>query len=188
MYNEYGISWKQVYLLYGPPGTGKTSMVLAIASEFNKNIYKISVSGISGPALEGLVSAAKDGIVLLEDVDSLFKKREAKTAIDFSTLLNLLDGVNTQQGLVVFMSTNHLDELDKALVRDGRVDELIEFGYPTVSNVKQCLARLVPENQHEFDEFIEKMPENINFPVIQKHIFKMKYEDRTSILPPPDAF
>ncbi len=188
MYEQYGVPWKRVYMFYGPPGTGKTSTILAIASEAGKNIYKCSMSGINGSYLEYLFKNAKNGIIVLEDVDALFTGREAKTGVDFSTLLNLLDGLNTQEGSIVIMTTNHFDKLDNALIRDGRVDMHLEFPNPTAKEIRQALMKLAPENAHEYDEFINTMPSNTNIPMVQAHIFRMKFAERTSILPAPKEF
>ena len=48
--------------------------------------------------------------------------------LSLSGLLNVLDGVASQEGRVLIMTTNHLEKLDKALIRPGRVDMTVEFG------------------------------------------------------------
>lgn len=48
--------------------------------------------------------------------------------LSLSGLLNILDGVASQEGRVLIMTTNHLEKLDKALIRPGRVDMIVEFG------------------------------------------------------------
>lgn len=48
--------------------------------------------------------------------------------LSLSGLLNILDGVASQEGRVLIMTTNHLQKLDKALIRPGRVDNIVEFG------------------------------------------------------------
>jgi mitochondrial chaperone BCS1 len=47
--------------------------------------------------------------------------------LSLSGLLNILDGVASQEGRVLIMTTNHLDKLDKALIRPGRVDMTVKF-------------------------------------------------------------
>ncbi|KAG4414803.1 hypothetical protein IFR04_012075 [Cadophora malorum] len=47
--------------------------------------------------------------------------------ISLSALLNILDGVASQEGRVLIMTTNHKDKLDEALIRPGRVDMAVEF-------------------------------------------------------------
>ncbi|KAI6088661.1 BCS1 N terminal-domain-containing protein [Hypoxylon rubiginosum] len=48
--------------------------------------------------------------------------------LSLSGLLNILDGVASQEGRVLIMTTNHRDQLDSALIRPGRVDMIVEFG------------------------------------------------------------
>ncbi|KAK5652726.1 hypothetical protein OQA88_9579 [Cercophora sp. LCS_1] len=48
--------------------------------------------------------------------------------LSLSGLLNILDGVASQEGRVLIMTTNHIEKLDKALIRPGRVDMIVEFG------------------------------------------------------------
>lgn len=48
--------------------------------------------------------------------------------LSLSGLLNILDGVASQEGRVLIMTTNHLEKLDKALIRPGRVDMIVQFG------------------------------------------------------------
>ncbi|POR37340.1 Putative mitochondrial chaperone BCS1-B [Tolypocladium paradoxum] len=48
--------------------------------------------------------------------------------LSLSGLLNILDGVASQEGRILIMTTNHIEKLDKALIRPGRVDMIIRFG------------------------------------------------------------
>ncbi|OHE90936.1 hypothetical protein CORC01_13769 [Colletotrichum orchidophilum] len=47
--------------------------------------------------------------------------------LSLSGLLNILDGVASQEGRVLIMTTNHVEKLDKALIRPGRVDQIVKF-------------------------------------------------------------
>ncbi|RKU48697.1 hypothetical protein DL546_009559 [Coniochaeta pulveracea] len=47
--------------------------------------------------------------------------------LSLSALLNILDGVASQEGRVLIMTTNHIEKLDKALIRPGRVDMIVKF-------------------------------------------------------------
>lgn len=72
-------------------------------------------------------------ILLLEDVDAAFVDRQAEIPrgytradahllLSYSGLLNALDGVMSSDAQLVFMTTNHKQMLDPALIRPGRVD------------------------------------------------------------------
>lgn len=54
-------------------------------------------------------------------------KQETNGRLSLSGLLNILDGVASQEGRVLIMTTNHIEKLDKALIRPGRVDMTVKF-------------------------------------------------------------
>lgn len=66
--------------------------------------------------------------------------------LSLSGLLNILDGVASQEGRILIMTTNHVEKLDKALIRPGRVDMTIEFGladeYMTTNIFRNIFASL----------------------------------------------
>jgi chaperone BCS1 len=91
-----------------------------------------------------LREAPMNAIILLEDVDAVFSERSAgKSAggVSFSGLLNALDGVASQEGRLFFMSTNHIEKLDPALIRPGRCDVKVELNRASKKQMKVRLAR-----------------------------------------------
>lgn len=134
-YAQLGIPWRRGYLLHGPPGTGKTSLVTALASELRLNVCALSLASpiVTDEKIHTLLAAVPQrSLLLIEDVDAFFHDRDAAHAqvrLSFSGFLNALDGVATQEGTVLFMTTNHLERLDPALIRAGRIDEQIELGW-----------------------------------------------------------
>ena len=71
----------------------------------------------------------------------------AKTDLDLLTLndiLNIFDGVADSTGRVVIMTTNHLEKLDPAMFRPGRVDMCIELGYIQATEAKQMIEYFIP--------------------------------------------
>jgi len=183
MYDKYGVTWKRVHLFHGPPGTGKTSTILALASMFKKNIAKLTVTPtLNSQEIETLFQTIPAGSwLILEDVDSLFVEREAKGAIDFSTLLNCMDGITTQRGLVLFMTTNHPTKLDEAFLRPGRVDMSIEFALPDRDQRLQALQSLAEQFAEEHEAFLDQNPD-ITIAGIQKRVFDCIMEEKTTII------
>ncbi len=184
MYDRYGITWKRVHLFHGPPGSGKTSTVLALASIFGKNICKLTLTpDLNSQHIELLFqSIPEESFLLLEDVDALFTERTSKTSIDFSTLLNCMDGLTTKRGLVLFMTTNHVTKLDQAFVRPGRVDMCIEFNLPGKEELREALKVLGKNYEHEHEEFLEKHTTDMSIASLQKHLFECMMEEKKSIL------
>jgi len=65
--------------------------------------------------------------------------------VSFSGLLNALDGVASQQGRVTFMTTNHIENLDPALIRPGRCDVVVEIPHATPSQIRRMFRRFFPK-------------------------------------------
>lgn len=152
-YVKLALPWHRGYLLHGPPGTGKTSMVKALANEFNLDLWYVAIGDLTKEAslVALLGEVGPRSILLLEDVDTLqitHDRNETSTdaappgsSIGLSSLLNALDGVATPHGLITFMTTNHFDRLDPALTRAGRMDRVEEFGYPDATAVADLYLR-----------------------------------------------
>lgn len=187
MYRKYSVPYKRVHIFYGEPGTGKTSTIVALATHFNKGICKLTLHpGMTSQNLENLFKTVPSNhFLVLEDVDALFKNRDANkdTSFDFSTLLNCMDGITTVQSLVVFMTTNHIDTLDPAFMRPGRVDMAVKFSSPGREAILQCLRSLGEAYAHEHEEFVSRYGDKISsIAALQKHLFDCIMDELPTIL------
>ncbi|KAF9206760.1 hypothetical protein BGZ59_011502 [Podila verticillata] len=164
-YAERGLPFRRGLLLYGSPGTGKTSFIHALAGELGLNIYVVNLSSksISDDTLSELVSDTPSRcLLLIEDVDAAFVQRESKdaaTGITFSGLLNSVDGVSAQEGRMLCMTTNHLDRLDEALIRPGRVDVRAKFGKATQSQAQELFIKFFPQSPAKEPSLVVKKKE-----------------------------
>ena len=146
-YAQLGIPWRRGYLLHGPPGTGKTSLVTALASELHLNVCTLSLASpiVTDEKIHTLLAAVPQrSLLLIEDVDAFFRERDAAHArvkLSFSGFLNALDGVATQEGTVLFMTTNHVERLDPALIRAGRIDERVELGHADEEQLRRLYLK-----------------------------------------------
>lgn len=158
-YLDRGIPYRRGYLLYGPPGTGKTSFVQALAGSLDFNIAMLSLSqrGLTDDLLNQLLlNLPPRTFVLLEDADAAFNNRRQKegdgysgATVTFSGLLNALDGVASAEERVVFMTTNHIERLDEALIRPGRVDMMVRLGEATQWQMEQMWDRFYAQYDPE---------------------------------------
>jgi len=153
-YQDHGIPYKRSYLFYGVPGAGKTSMIQALAGRFGRNLCYLSPTHpeLSDDSLKSAIERVpENAIVVLEDVDALFGKgREKKihqSPLTFSGLLNALDGVGNHNGLILVLTTNFKDQLDAALIRDGRVDLRICFDYCTPDQMEKLFNNFYPPEE-----------------------------------------
>lgn len=133
-------------LLCGSPGTGKTTLAKALASESEANFISIK-----GPALfSKWVGETEKGvrelfrkarqvaptIIFIDEIDSLAPQR-GNAANDSgvaeratSQLLTELDGLEELRGVIVVAATNRRDMIDRALLRPGRFDLILDLPVP----------------------------------------------------------
>lgn len=131
-YNKFGQIYKRNYLFFGVPGSGKSSLVNVIANKFKRSIYVLSFDpNLTDNSLIIAMSSINDknGILLIEDLDCIFQNRDDnnKSNVSFSTLLNVLDGISSPRGLITIVTCNHTNKFDKALLRPGRINMMVEF-------------------------------------------------------------
>ncbi|KAI8882502.1 hypothetical protein K501DRAFT_251249 [Backusella circina FSU 941] len=170
-YSEKGIPYRRGYLLYGTPGSGKTSFVYSLAGELGLNIYVVNLSnkGLTDATLSELLTDTPTRcILLIEDVDAAFVQRSkgddmGTNNITFSGLLNAIDGVAAQEGRILCMTTNHLERLDNALIRPGRIDVRVHFGHATQLQAAELFTKFYPNISQDSElacSFADKIPEN----------------------------
>jgi len=159
---KYGIKYMLSFLLMGTMGSGKTSLVKAIAKKYKKAIYFLNFSkAITDEVLFELASSMKpDSILLVEDIDSFFTDRDPKNInISFSGFINIMDGVLSKgDGTIVFITANHPERIDSALIRPGRINMIIKFDYPKKPEIQKLFMDLI-ENAtvQDFEIFYDKI-------------------------------
>ncbi len=149
-YSSRGIPWKLGIILHGPPGTGKTSLIHALASDFGFDVKFItSLHGV-GAAFK---SGTKSDLFVIEDIDTIAERlnrvppkgKAGGDAVEqpvmrgypLHEILNSMDGMQTPDGLKFIVTTNHLDRLDPAIIRPGRIDDVIEVSPLSLASARQ---------------------------------------------------
>ncbi|KAH7446348.1 hypothetical protein KP509_01G052300 [Ceratopteris richardii] len=156
-YKEAGRAWKRGYLLYGPPGTGKSSMIACMANLLEYDVYDLELTEVRSNAdlRNLLLNIGNKAIVVIEDIDctlNLSERREKRkkdesqaqpgrgsedkdqdenNKLTMSGLLNFIDGLWSScvsERIFVF-TTNHIEKLDAALIRSGRMDMHIHLSF-----------------------------------------------------------
>eukprot|EP01039_Chlorochromonas_danica_P009710 gene9710-10740_t len=188
-YNDRGIPYRRGYLLHGPPGSGKSSFIYALAGKLDMNICILNLSerGLTDDRLAlALSTVPSHSIILLEDVDAAFPSRtEANTAavhtgseVTFSGLLNVLDGVSASEDRLIFMTTNHIERLDAALIRPGRVDYVQLIDDATDYQIDELHKRFYPEasaeERHDFVLAVRGVTKTISMAALQGYLLRFK--------------
>ncbi|KAI9283151.1 P-loop containing nucleoside triphosphate hydrolase protein [Sporodiniella umbellata] len=145
-FQKLGIKPPSGLLLYGPSGSGKTALIQALITESKMNVIAIKgpeifskYLGETEEKIRRLFASAKrmaPCIVFVDEMDAIGSKRgtDLSGGVNervLSTLLNEMDGVEERQGVVVIGCTNRPDQIDDAILRPGRLDQLIYLGLPT---------------------------------------------------------
>ena len=197
-YTTRGIPYGRKYLFYGPPGNGKTSIIAALAGTLGLNLYVLNLSDnrLSDSDLASLARNVRSGsLLLLEDIDAAVPSRvnvetessatksttngsaeqegKKKEGITLSGLLNMLDGVLTPDGIMVVMTTNRVQVLDPALVRPGRVDRKVEFGFATSKQILDSYSWFYPE-KNESEAFAQQFTGKVSMATVQQKLMEIK--------------
>jgi chaperone BCS1 len=144
-FRSKGIPWRRGYLFHGPPGTGKSKLCLALCSHFRLNLAVVSLAHhkIDDSSLASILSEAPLGSAFLfEDIDRVIG--HPGNEVTMAGLLSVLDGVVAQEGRIVFLTTNHLPQLDPALIRPGRIDLQEHLGLVTPDQARRFFRHFFP--------------------------------------------
>jgi SpoVK/Ycf46/Vps4 family AAA+-type ATPase len=142
----YGIKPPAGILLFGPPGTGKTMLMRALAKELKYNFIEVKCSQILSQwygeseknVAEVFDNARKNAptVLFFDEIDGVAKKRSSESLDEvgprvLSELLQQIDGASKSKATVMVVgATNLPNELDRALLRPGRLDKIIYMHLP----------------------------------------------------------
>ncbi|PQE17944.1 hypothetical protein CJF32_00008446 [Rutstroemia sp. NJR-2017a WRK4] len=152
-FRDFGGSPTKGLLLYGPPGCSKTLTAQAVATEMGFNFFAVKGAevlskyvGDSERAVRNIFArarAAAPSIIFFDEIESIGGKRDSKNTNSgvnvLTTLLNEMDGIESLKGVTVLAATNKPQDLDLALLRPGRFDELIYVAPPDLSGREEIL-------------------------------------------------
>ncbi len=147
LFKKMGIHPPKGVLLYGPPGTGKTLMAKAVAASTNSTFIEVVGSelvqkfiGEGAKLVKEIFDLARErapAVIFIDELDALAANRievgtsgEREVQRTFMQLLAEVDGFKPLDNVKIIGCTNRKDILDPAITRPGRLDRLIEVGYP----------------------------------------------------------
>jgi len=166
-FEKFGMSPSRGVLFYGPPGCGKTLMAKAVANECQANFISVK-----GPELLTMwfgeseanvrevfekARAAAPCVLFFDELDSIAQARgnsmgDAGGSGDrvMNQLLTEMDGIGAKKNVFIIGATNRPDILDPALMRPGRLDQLIYIPMPDTEarlGVLKATLRKSPVNK-----------------------------------------
>jgi len=201
-YAHLGVPYHRGYLFYGPPGTGKTSLVSALAAHFGLSIYTVSLADFTDRSLMAAVNEVPaDSVLLFEDIDCMrsSQSRTPETAdgktqpentegssrngVTLSGLLNVLNGFHAPTGVLFVMTTNHVEKLDEALLRPGRIDYRLYLGDATDQQKIDLYLRFFPvTGEVEAREFVQAHDDVKTMAEFQGALLALAERDQTGDL------
>lgn len=158
---EFKIPLKRGILLEGPYGTGKTLTAYVTAKKAVDNqwtfIYLESVSQLR----QAIFFAQQYGksVIFAEDIDTVLKGNRSD---EMNGILNTIDGVDTKTSeIIVVLTTNHIENINPAMLRPGRLDAVITVSPPDSKAVER-LIRLYARGLLSADEKIDTVCDQLN--------------------------
>lgn len=145
-FKKFGMKPSKGVLFYGPPGCGKTLMAKAVAHECSSNFVSIkgpelmtmwfgeSEENVRGVFEKGRTAAPC--VLFFDELDSIGVARGSSGSSSgvqdrvLNQLLTEMDGAGAKKELFFIGATNRPDILDEALIRPGRLDQLIYIPLP----------------------------------------------------------
>lgn len=177
MFLKFGMSPSRGVLFYGPPGCGKTLLAKAIANECQANFISIKGPelltmwfGESEANIRDIFDKARSAapcVLFFDELDSIAQSRgssmgDAGGAADrvINQILTEIDGINSKKNIFVIGATNRPDTLDSAILRPGRLDQLIYIPLPDFDSRTQILKSNLRKTP---------LDPNINLDLIAQH-------------------
>ncbi len=162
-YSSHSIANTLGMLIYGAPGVGKT---YALRSYLNKlitqrnftvvQIYQDCLDNTNMSVLLRNCNMLFPCILFIEDIDIKYKDRVDNTSSLAGDLLETFDGLSRVENVILIATSNHYDSIEKALLRPGRIDYMIEVEKPSNKIKSNALNKYIDNVEFEVTEDLKE--------------------------------
>lgn len=159
VFKQYGYTHKRGFLLHGPPGSGKTATIITVIQQVIADDGIVIMGGgkIQPEHLAQMlqkfreIEPSRKLVVVLEDIDSYIK------SFDEDSILAILDGEASLNGVVFIATTNYPEDLDGRITnRPSRFDRVVEIGCPSASARRTYFkSRKMGMSDESLEEWVE---------------------------------
>ena len=182
---QRGVETNRGIMLAGPPGVGKSLTIDAIIADGNCTILFADFIMLH-KAMDMIFQVARKyapTILIMEDIDALGITGQRGSRGDgagLSSLLNHMDGIKSNNGVITVATSNHPESLDWALIaRPGRFDVRIDYAYPDHDVLKGIFELKLKPYPHQkgidLDKIVAKMPVGFTGSHIQDIVNQANY-------------
>merc|ERR1719353_2040795 len=176
-FEKFGMSPSKGVLFYGPPGCGKTLLAKAVANECQANFISIKGPelltmwfGESEANVRDVFEKARQSapcVLFFDELDSIAQQRggsqgDGGGAADrvMNQLLTEMDGIGAKKNVFIIGATNRPDIIDTALMRPGRLDQLIYIPMPDYESRLSIFRSILRKSPVHRDVDLEFMAQN----------------------------
>ena len=129
---------------------------------------------------KSLTKIPKDAIILIEDLDTLCEETRRQDRITLSGILNILDGASEiLDGKICFITTNHIDKINNAILRPGRINKIIHFNYMNSIQIQNMVKFFIEDSKIQ-QQLIDYLKGNISPARLQDFLYR--YHDDKNII------
>lgn len=179
------LGFERSYLFIGPPGSGKTTSSQRFAREYSNRILQFSpdaVWQVNDIDLARLIQESGAEVVLVDEIDKLLGNMNAHGQ---GQLLSRIEKIRKcRPGLITIFTANSIEKFPEAMLRPGRIDDIIEFEYPVKEDRSAILKGYADvmgvEINEDISNQIAEMSEGLTGAWLKEVIMQIKVSDAES--------